>query len=112
MSAGYVSAMLSVVRKELLDIARDHRTLAMAVLFTPLLFPVMMLGMSSLGEMRVRTQLESELELPVIGAERAEPDRVPGFAADPRGGPARRRGRGDRRRGYRRGAGDRRVLRR
>lgn len=82
MSAGYVSAMLSVVRKELLDIARDHRTLAMAVLFTPLLFPVMMLGMSSLGEMRIRTQLESELELPVIGAERA-PNLV-GFLASQR----------------------------
>lgn len=71
MSAGYINSMLAVVRKELLDIARDHRTLAMAVLFTPLLFPLMMLGVSSLGEMRVKTQMESELELPVIGADRA-----------------------------------------
>ena len=82
MSAGYINSMLAVVRKELLDIARDHRTLAMAVLFTPLLFPLMMLGMSSLGERRVKTQMESELELPVIGADRA-PNLV-GFLASQR----------------------------
>ncbi|MGY0560536.1 MULTISPECIES: ABC transporter permease [unclassified Luteimonas] len=71
MSAGFFKSMLAVMRKELLDITRDRRTLAMAVLFTPLMFPLMMLGVSSLGEMRMKTQLEAELELPVIGAERA-----------------------------------------
>ena len=71
MSAGFFTSMLAVMRKELLDITRDRRTVAMAVLFTPLMFPLMMLGVSSLGEMRMKTQLESELELPVIGAERA-----------------------------------------
>jgi len=71
MSAGFVNSMLSVMRKELRDIGRDRRTLALALLMGPLLYPLMLLGISSLGEMRAKTQLESELELPVIGAERA-----------------------------------------
>ena len=71
MSAGFFTSMFAVMRKELLDITRDRRTLAMALLLTPLMFPLMMLGVSSLGEKRMKTQLESELELPVIGAERA-----------------------------------------
>ena len=71
MSAGFMTSMLSVMRKELRDIGRDRRTLAMALLMGPLLYPLMLLGMGSLGEMRAKTQLESELELPVIGAERA-----------------------------------------
>ena len=71
MSAGFVNSMLSVMRKELRDIGRDRRTLALALLMGPLLYPLMLLGISALGEMRAKTQLESELELPVIGAERA-----------------------------------------
>ena len=82
MSAGFFQSMLTVVRKELLDITRDRRTLALAVLMTPLLIPLMMLGMISLGEKRMKTQQESELELPVFGAERA-PNLV-GFLASQR----------------------------
>ena len=82
MSAGFFKSMLTVVRKELLDITRDRRTLALAVLMTPLLIPLMMLGMISLGEKRMKTQQESEIELPVVGAERA-PNLI-GFLASQR----------------------------
>jgi len=63
--------MLTVMRKELLDISRDRRTLALALLLSPLLVPALILGMGSLAEKRARTQIDSTLEVPVIGMERA-----------------------------------------
>lgn len=63
--------LLAVVAKELVDLFRDRRTVALGLLMGPLLFPVLILGMGSLAEKRARTQLESTLELPVIGAEHA-----------------------------------------
>ena len=39
-----LSAMWAVVRKELLDISRDRRTLAIALLLGPLLYPLLMAG--------------------------------------------------------------------
>ncbi|MFC0676388.1 ABC transporter permease [Lysobacter korlensis] len=63
--------MLAVMRKELLDISRDRRTLALALLMGPLLYPVLMLGMGALGEKRAKTQLDKVLEVPVVGAEHA-----------------------------------------
>jgi sodium transport system permease protein len=66
-----VKAAWTVMRKELLDLFRDRRTLALALFMGPLLFPVLIIGMGALAESRVRTQLESMLELPVIGAEHA-----------------------------------------
>ncbi|WP_024892164.1 ABC transporter permease [Luteimonas huabeiensis] len=65
------SALWAVMRKELLDISRDRRTLAVALLLGPLLYPLMMFGMSTLAEKRVRTQMDGTLEVPVVGAERA-----------------------------------------
>jgi sodium transport system permease protein len=64
-------SMLAVMRKELLDIARDRRTLALALLMGPLLYPVLMLGVGALVENRMKTQLDQVLEVPVVGAERA-----------------------------------------
>lgn len=66
-----MSTLWTVMRKELLDLFRDRRTLALALFMGPLLFPLLILGMGSLAESRARTQLESTLELPVIGAEHA-----------------------------------------
>ena len=66
-----VSALWAVMRKELLDISRDRRTLAVALLLGPLLYPLMMFGMSTLAEKRMRTQMDGTLEVPVVGAERA-----------------------------------------
>jgi sodium transport system permease protein len=59
------------MRKELLDISRDRRTLAMALLMGPLLYPVLILGMGALAENRQKTQLDKVLEVPVVGAELA-----------------------------------------
>lgn len=66
-----LKTMFAVMRKELRDISRDRRTLALALLMGPLLYPVLMLGMGSLAEKRAKTQLDRVLEVPVVGAERA-----------------------------------------
>jgi sodium transport system permease protein len=66
-----VKALWIVMRKELLDLFRDRRTLMLGLFMGPLLFPLLILGMGTLAESRARTQLESTLELPVIGAEHA-----------------------------------------
>lgn len=71
MKSEVLSALLAVMRKELRDLARDRRTLAMALLLFPLLYPVLMLGMGALAETRARTQLDRVLQVPVLGAERA-----------------------------------------
>jgi len=65
------STVLTVMRKELRDLSRDRRTLALALLLGPLLYPALMLGMGALGEQRVKTQVGKTLEVPVLGAERA-----------------------------------------
>ncbi|PBJ84208.1 sodium ABC transporter permease [Lysobacteraceae bacterium NML93-0399] len=63
--------MWCVVRKELLDIARDRRTLFMALLLGPLMYPLMMFGMNVMTEKRMKTEQDRVLEVPVIGAEHA-----------------------------------------
>ncbi|GAB3345331.1 ABC transporter permease [Lysobacter tyrosinilyticus] len=68
---GFLSTLFAVMRKELRDISRDRRTMALALLLGPLLYPVLMLGVGKLGENRQKTELEKVLEVPVIGAERA-----------------------------------------
>jgi len=68
---GMFASMWSVMRKELRDISRDRRTLALALLLGPLLYPVLMIGMGSLAESRARTQLDRTLEVPTVGMERA-----------------------------------------
>ena len=65
------NTLFAVARKELLDLFRDRRTVMIALLMGPILFPVLILGMGSMIEKRMRTQLESTLELPVSGAEHA-----------------------------------------
>ena len=61
----------SVARKELRDFARDRRTLALTLLMGPLLYPAIMLGIGTLAENRAKTQLDEDLEVPVLGADRA-----------------------------------------
>ena len=63
--------MMTVARKELLDLFRDRRTVMLGLLMMPILFPAMILGLGSMAEKKARTQLESTLALPVIGAEHA-----------------------------------------
>ena len=71
MKTSSFSTAFAVMRKELRDIGRDRRTLALALLLGPLLYPVLMLGMGSLAEKRAKTQLDTVLEVPVVGAEHA-----------------------------------------
>ena len=65
------ASLWAVMRKELLDISRDRRTLALALLLGPVLYPTLMLGMGALAENRQKTQLDKVLEVPVVGAEHA-----------------------------------------
>lgn len=60
-----------VARKELLDLFRDRRTVLLGLFLMPILFPALILGAGSMAERKTRTQLESTLKLPVIGAEHA-----------------------------------------
>ncbi len=63
--------VFTVMRKELRELARDRRTLALSLLLTPLLYPALILGMGYLTENRVRTQVDKTLEVPMLGAEHA-----------------------------------------
>ena len=71
MKTGLMYSMMAVMRKELRDISRDRRTLVLALLLGPLLYPVLMLGMGKLAENRAKTQLDKVLEVPVVGAQHA-----------------------------------------
>ncbi|MFA9219363.1 MAG: hypothetical protein ACEQSK_19970, partial [Sphingomonadaceae bacterium] len=66
-----MNALTTVLRKELLDLFRDKKTLYLSLLMGPLLFPILILGLGKLASNRISTQLEKPLELPVIGAENA-----------------------------------------
>jgi sodium transport system permease protein len=66
-----MNTVLIVARKELVDLFRDRKTVMIGMLMMPLLFPALILGIGSLAERRTRTQLESTMQLPIIGAEHA-----------------------------------------
>ena len=66
-----MNALKTVMGKELLDLFRDRRSLLVALLMGPILFPALILGMGKLASDRISTQLEKPLALPVIGGERA-----------------------------------------
>ena len=65
------ASLWAVMRKELRDISRDRRTLALVLLMGPVLYPALMLGMGALAENRTKTQLDKVLEVPVVGARHA-----------------------------------------
>ena len=66
-----MSALLTVMLKELRDLVRDRRTLYVALLMGPLLLPAIMIGLGGLVSKKVSSQLEKRLEVPVIGIEHA-----------------------------------------
>ena len=66
-----MKTLLTVARKELLDLFRDRRTVMIALLLSPILFPALIIGMGRMAESKVRTQLESTLEVPMIGVQHA-----------------------------------------
>ncbi|MFT4257384.1 MAG: ABC transporter permease [Pseudoxanthomonas sp.] len=67
----FFGTMLTVMRKELRDFVRDRRTICLTLFLTPLLYPLIFLGIGKLTQLRMDTQLEKPLELPVDGIERA-----------------------------------------
>lgn len=71
MKTGILATVWSVMKKELRDVGRDRRTLALALLLGPLLYPLLMIGVGSMAEKRARTELDRVLEVPVAGMERA-----------------------------------------
>ncbi len=64
-----MKTLITVMLKELSENFRDRKIVINGLLLGPLLFPVLILGMGALAENRARTQLESALNLPVIGAD-------------------------------------------
>ncbi|MGY1410843.1 MULTISPECIES: ABC transporter permease [unclassified Luteimonas] len=66
-----MKAIWTVAKKELLDLFRDRKTMMLGLFLGPIVIPALILGMGALAEKKMRTQLESTLELPVIGAEHA-----------------------------------------
>ena len=68
---GFFASLLTVLRKELRDFSRDRKTLALTLLMGPLFYPILMLGMGKLTEMRLSTQLEKPLDVAIVGKERA-----------------------------------------
>lgn len=64
-------ALWVVLRKELLDAFRDRRMVLVAFLVMPLAVPLVLAGTTALGARKQAQQLESRLQLPVIGAEHA-----------------------------------------
>lgn len=70
-STGFFASMFTVMRKEWLDFYRDRRTFLLSLMVAPLLYPVLLLGIGKLSEMRAETQLEKTLHVPVVGMERA-----------------------------------------
>ena len=66
-----MKALLTVWHKELLDLFRDRRTLAISLLMGPLLMPALILGIGKLASDRISSQMEKPLQLPVVGASHA-----------------------------------------
>lgn len=65
-------ADLAIVwRKELRDFLRDRRTLLFTLLAGPLIYPLLMLGMGKLTQLRAEAQLERPLQIPIVGARHA-----------------------------------------
>ena len=63
--------MLTVLFKELRELSRDRRTLMLALLFSPLLGPILMIGMQQMGESKAKSEMEKPLAVAIVGAEHA-----------------------------------------
>jgi sodium transport system permease protein len=66
-----MKSLLTVLFKELRELSRDRRTLMLALLFSPLLGPVLMIGMQQMGESKAKSEMEKPLAVAIVGAERA-----------------------------------------
>ena len=66
-----MKAMLIVWMKELRELVRDRRTLLLALVLSPLLTPILVIGLGTLAESRAKSQIEKPLAIAIVGAERA-----------------------------------------
>lgn len=66
-----MKAAWTVLKKELLDLFRDRRTVTISLLMGPLFGPVLMVGLITLIASKEVERAEKALKLPVIGAEHA-----------------------------------------
>lgn len=66
-----MKALWIVWKKELHELLRDRRTLALTLLLGPLLGPLLFLGMTTIGESKAREQMEKPLAVAIVGAEHA-----------------------------------------
>jgi len=66
-----LNAALTVWIKELRELIRDRRTLLLALVLSPLLTPVIVIGLGTLAESRAKSQIEKPLAIAIVGAERA-----------------------------------------
>ena len=66
-----MKTLATVLMKELRELSRDRKTLMLALLFSPLLGPILMLGMQQMGESKAKSEMEKPLAVAIVGAERA-----------------------------------------
>jgi len=66
-----MSPMSVVMMKELVDLARDRRTVLISLLMGPILIVGLVVGMGAVMQKKMTTQMEKTLEVPLIGAEQA-----------------------------------------
>lgn len=64
-------AVRVVMMKELIDLARDRRTVLISLFMGPVLIVGLIVGMGAVMQKKTVTQMEKTLEVPVIGAEQA-----------------------------------------
>jgi sodium transport system permease protein len=60
-----------VMCKELKDLFRDKRTVLLSLALGPIIFPLLLIGIGTLGENRIRDLTEKPLDLAVIGKNNA-----------------------------------------
>lgn len=60
-----------VMCKELKDLFRDKRTVLLSLALGPIIFPLLLIGIGTLGENRIRELTEKPLDLAVIGKDNA-----------------------------------------
>ena len=66
-----MKTLATVLMKELRELSRDRKTLMLALLLSPLLGPILMLGIQQMGESKAKSEMEKPLAVAIVGAERA-----------------------------------------
>ena len=64
-----MNGLLTVFRKEVIENVRDRRALFNSLLLGPILFPILIIGLSYLTLSAQEEKSKAQLELPVVGAE-------------------------------------------